>query len=166
MTQVEILLSVDAGNTPPGVVAFFVDDGDRVARRAQASIAVVLGLLAGACAWIHAGRAPVTLLLLAAGMLALRAMRTLPDDETPTPTRQVLVVTSLGLIVRDARGLRSWLFENLIDVVAGIYNGHPYLDLIDQNGIRHSVSCLPFRRGERARRVISARLLLKRTPAG
>jgi hypothetical protein len=166
MTQMEILLSVDAGRIPPGVIAFFVDDGDRVARRAKAALAVMLGLAAATCAWLHLGRTPVTLLLLAAGVLALGAMRTLPDDETPTPTRQVLVVTALGLIVRDARGLRSWLFENLIDVVAGVYNGHPYLDLIDQNGVRHSLDCLPFRRGERARQVISARLPLKRTHAG
>jgi hypothetical protein len=115
---------------------------------------------AGAVACLIGGvdRMHCTLILLAAGILAVGAVRTIREDENPAFKRKVLVVTSSGVIVRDTRGLRTWRFEELLDVVAGIYDRRPYLGLIDRNGVRHTFECLEFRRGERARRVISSRL--------
>lgn len=168
MTEIEALLSVDRGETPPGTVAFFLDDGTRGFRHAHAMFAAAAVLAAAGAGFAGWGRAPVALLLLLAASLALRAIPTLPEDENRDPKRQVLVVTSAGLIVRDADGLRSWRFEELREVVASasVDDPHPYLNLIDASGQRHTVDCSAYRRGERVRRVVAARLQVRRGNPG
>jgi hypothetical protein len=166
MTEIEALLSVDAGRTPPDTLAFFLDDGTRGFRRVPALLSVATGLAALACGLNGCGRHAVAALLLVAAMLALRAMPTLRDDANRDPKRQVLVITAVGLIVRDASGLRRWQFEDLTDVVAGIHDSRPFLNLIDCAGTRHTIECAVYGRGERVRRVLSSRLSLSRTPHG
>lgn len=166
MTEIEALLSVDSGQTPPGTVAVFLDDGTRAFRRLHALFGVAIALSAGAAACAGWGRAPVTLLLLFGAALVLRALPTLPEDENRDPKRQVLVITAFGLIVRDSAGLRRWRFDELQDVVAGIRDSQPYLKLIDREGKRHTVACAAYRRGERVRRMISARLQVRGTNSG
>lgn len=166
MTEIEALLSVDAGKTPPETVAVFLDDGTRAFRRTPAVVAVAAGLAAGASGFAGLGHGCVALLLLTAGLLALRAMPTLPEDENRDPKRQVLVITRFGIIVRDLSGLRRWRFDELRDVVAGIHGERPFLTFIDRDGKRHTVDCAAYRHGERARRVVSARLRVKTTSPG
>jgi hypothetical protein len=166
MTEIEALLSVDGGHTPPGTVAFFLDDGTRGFRSVYALLAAAAGATAVAGGWAGWGRAAVVLLLLMGLALALSALPTLSEDENRDPKRQVLVITASGLIVRDDSGLRSWRFEDLTDVVAGIRDSQPYLKLIDHQGKRHIVGCAAYRKGERARRAISARLHVRRTNPG
>ena len=161
MTDIEALLSVDNGHTPPGTVAIFLDDGTRGFRWGYAITAMMAGLGAVVVAIAGCGRAPTALLLLLAGTLAVRAMPTLPQDENRDPKRQVLVLTALGVIVRDGAGLRRWLFEDLSDVVAGMNDSQPFLNLIDKNGKRHIVQCPAYRRGLRLRHMISARLQVR-----
>lgn len=163
MTEIEALLSVDAGQTPPGTVAFFLDDGTRGFRRVPALLSVAAGSAALACGLDGCGRHAVAVLLLVGAMLALRSLPTLREDTNRDPKRQVLVITSLGLIVRDASGLRTWRFEDLTDVVAGIHDSRPFLNLIDRQGTRHTIECAVYGRGERVRRVLSSRLSLGRT---
>ena len=43
MSDVEALLSVDAGRVPPGTVAFFARDPERTKRRILAVLAVLVG---------------------------------------------------------------------------------------------------------------------------
>lgn len=162
MTDIEALLSVDNGHTPPGTVAIFLDDGTRGFRWGYALTAVIAGLIAVAVAVAGCGRAPIALLVLLAGTMAVRAMPTLPEDQNRDPKRQVLVLTTVGLIVRDGSGLRRWLFEDLSDVVAGMNDSQPFLNLIDKNGKRHTVHCPAYRRGLRLRHMISARLQMTR----
>lgn len=167
MTEIEALLSVDGGHTPPGTVAIFLDDGTRGFRPVHAGLGLAAFLAAAACGWTGTGLHAVTLLLLAGAMLVLRSLPTLREDSNRDPKRQVLVITEHGLIVRDASGLRSWRFEDLENVVAGIRDAQPYLNLIDRHGKRHAVDCAVYRCGERVRRVLSSRLLLDRnTNAG
>ncbi len=163
MTEIEALLSVDAGHTPPGTVAFFLDDGTRGFRRLPALLSAAAGLAALAWGLNGGGRHGVAFLLLVGAMLALRSLPTLRDDANRDPKRQVLVITTLGLIVRDGSGLRIWQFEELTDVVAGIHDSRPFLNLIDRTGTRHTIECAVYGRGERVRRVLSSRLPLGRT---
>lgn len=163
MTDIEALLSVDAGRTPRGVVAVFLDDGTRGFRGGHGALGLAAGVAAGLSGVAGWGAAPITLLLLAGAFLALHALPTLPEDENRDPKRKVLVITATGLIVRDDAGLRRWLFEDLTDVVAGVQDSGPYLKLVDRAGRRHTVSCPALRRGERVRRLLSARMQLSRT---
>jgi hypothetical protein len=158
MTEIEALLSVDSGRTPRGTLAFFLDDGARSFRTTYAALAATAAVAAGGLGWAGGGRHAVAMLLLGAALLAVRAIPTLREDANRDPKRQVLVITTRGLIVRDASGLRSWQFEDLTDVVAGIHDSRPYLNLIDRNGKLHTVSCAVRGRGERVRRVLSSRL--------
>jgi hypothetical protein len=158
MTDIEALLSVDAGRTPANTVAFFIDDTDQSGRLVALVMASLSALAAVGCGLAHAGLQTVTLLTLGAALMALRATPTVSEESVVAPTRRVMVVTTGGLIVRDAWGLRSWRFEDLAGVVAGIYDSRPHLQLIDQKGKRHTVECPQFRTGERARKMISARL--------
>jgi hypothetical protein len=166
MTEVEALLSVDAGHTPPGIVAFFMDDGRQDGRRARAVLAALAALATVGCALAGVGRIPLTLLAIGVGILAVRATPTLQDKVDLVCKRQVMVVTGVGLIVRDASGLRTWRFEDLAEVVAGIFDHRAYLDLIDQHGTHHTIEYFGFRRAERIRRVISQRLRTWPSSAG
>lgn len=163
MTEIEALLSVDAGRRPPGTVVFFLDDGSRGFRRVHAGLAVLAGLAALGVALGGGGRNGAALLLLVGGMLAVTALPTLRDDSNRDPKRQVLVITALGLIVRDAWGLRSWRFDDVASVVAGMHQSRPYLNLIDRSGKRHTIECAAYRRGLRVRDAISSRMSVART---
>ncbi|MES1205491.1 MAG: hypothetical protein ABUS79_06100 [Pseudomonadota bacterium] len=163
MTEIEALLSVDAGRVPPGTTAFFLDDGTRAFRRARAGLAAS-GALA-AVGWAVAGGNVngVMLIILACGIVGLSALPTLREDSNRDPKRQVLVITPAGLIVRDGQGLRRWRFENLTSVIAGMHDSRPYLHLFDSAGKRHKIECAAYRRGLRARDVIAARLSFRGT---
>lgn len=163
MTDIEALLSVDAGRTPPGTKAFFLDDGTRGFRHLHAALAALAGLAAGYVALSGGSRHGVALLLLSAAALAVSALPTLRDDDNRDPKRQVLVITSQAVIVRDASGLRSWRFEDVTSVIAGINNSVPYLNLIDRHGKRHTIECAVYRHGLRVRQIISSRLSMRRT---
>ncbi len=162
MTDIETLLSVDAGRTPPDTVAFFMDEESRRIPPGQIVLASLMGLgaVALACALGKAGLAPITLLVLGAAITIVHAMPTTVVDDQATAKRQVMVVTANGLIVRGPWGLMTWRFEDLHDVVAGMETGRPYLELIDKKANRYTLECEGFRRCERARRVISSRLTL------
>jgi hypothetical protein len=164
MTDIEALLSVDAGKTPPGVVAFFMGDPDRDVRHVWLVIAALAGLAAAGTACAGAALLPVTVLVLATGLFGVLATPTLRTDGHQTIKRQVMVVTSEGLIVRDAWGLHSWRLDDLADVVPGIYDCRAYLDIIERNGTRHTIETIGFRRGDRIRQVIAKRLRLRQTP--
>jgi hypothetical protein len=166
MTDVEALLSVDAGKTPPGVVAFFMADPERDIQLPWLVMAVTSGVAAIAAGCVGAGLLPVTLLLLCASLFGVFATPTLSADGRPTIKRQVMVVTSEGLIVRDACGLRSWRLDDMADVSARIFDCRTYLDIVDRHGTRHSIETIGFRRGDRVREVITNRLRLRQTHVG
>jgi hypothetical protein len=154
MTEVETLLSVDKGQTPPGALAFYPGDEEAGMRRARAVFAVLGVAAAVACACLGVGLPMVMLLLLGAGMLGVTATRTLPDEEEQPAKPQILVVTPAGLIERDELGLRSWRFDDLVGVRARAHQLH----LIDRNGTRHTIDYLRFQRADQLRDVICRRL--------
>lgn len=156
MTEVETLLSVDAGRVPPDTLVFVAADPDAPARRAYAFLSgtAVMGalgcLLAGTS--IHA----VVLMGLIAAILLVLAWPPSPEPDEARNKRATLVVTPTGMIVRDDGGLRTWRFEDLSGV-------HPYgygegLCLIRRDGKREFLDCLMFSRGERLVEVIGRRL--------
>jgi hypothetical protein len=159
MTQIEALLRVDGGDVPPGAQAFFAEDDQDGSPLLRAAMAGATALAAASAAGLGAGRFVVALMLLAAAGLAVLAWPTIRDDEEQLPPkRQVLVVTPQGLIVRDDMGLRSWQFEDLAGVVEQFHTHRPYLVLIEQDGTRHALDHLRFRRGGSVHQIIDERV--------
>jgi hypothetical protein len=161
MTEIETLLSVDAGRVPPDTVAFFKLDTDRRRLRVSRVLAVLVAAATVGLAVYGVGRASIALLVLGTALLALRGTATLPAHPERAPTRQVMVITLDALIIRDDRGLRSWRFENLTAVTPCHAYGRPYLLLVDREGREHVIDHLSFQRSERFRQVIGSRLGLQ-----
>ena len=154
MTDVEALLSVDAGRIPEGTVAFFTRDPERGQRRLFAVTSGLLVLGAAACAFAGAGIVGTVVLALGAGIFAVLATPTLQEDDRPI-RRQVVLVTPTGIIMRDAQGLRSWTFEDLTDSSSWIHADRVDLLLVRRDGTRIFIDCQGFHRGERLPDVIS-----------
>ena len=70
----------------------------------------------------------------------------------------MLLVTPNGIIVRDAWGLRSWSFDQLIEALPWSFEQRPHLLLIERDGTRHAVDYLGFARGEHLRQVLLERV--------
>lgn len=158
MSDVEALLSVDAGKVPPGVVAFFARDPEASKRRA---LAIFAGLLAAATAAAYFGglsRPPVALLALATLALIIQALPPEVDPETARYKRPTLIVTANGVMVRDGSGLRSWTFEDLADVRPYLHQQRIGLLFARRDGSREFVDTLSFERGEKVTEVIGRRL--------
>jgi hypothetical protein len=158
MSQVETLLSVDAGRVPPGTLAFFPRDQGAGARRLFALVALALDGVALSLILRGGGHAPGAALLALIGVaLSLGAIPTTPDVAEPVVKRPTLVVTPEGLIVRDAAGLRSWQFEDLVEVRR--YNHQMSLGilLIRKDGRSEFVDTQLFHRGDKVRDLIHHR---------
>jgi hypothetical protein len=165
MTEIEALLKVDAGQLPPATVAFFaVEENDDADQRAYAALAAMTAIAAVACGLCGGGNLLIALLVLIAATFTVVATPTIrdPDPDAPRPCkRRVMVVTSQGLIVRDAWGLRSWRFDDLSDVVSSSHEHRPYIILVQRDGTRHALDYMSFQRGEQLREVIGSRLKLQ-----
>ena len=166
MSEIEALLSVDAGRVPPATVAFFARDaeaGERLTYAILGAMTAAAALLSG----VLGGPDLVgALLILTAAMFTIVATPTVKEEgeeDTRPVKKHVMVVTPEGLIVRDAWGLRSWRFEDLADIAASSYEHRPYMVLIQRDGTRHALDYLSFQRPEQLRRVIDRRLRLKTT---
>ena len=164
MSEIEALLSVDAGRLPPATFAFFARDAEANERLTHA----ILGAMAAATAVISGllGGPDLlgALLILIAATFTIVATPTIKEDHEQEPRqikRHVMVVTAEGLIVRDAWGLRSWRFEDLTEIAASSYEHRPYMVLIQRDGTRHALDYLSFQRPEQLRQVIGHRLRLK-----
>lgn len=166
MTEVEILLAVDAGKSPPDTVTIFMDDRDPDARARWRrlslyclAVALVAGAVGVAWAWGRPALAATTLLLLGAGVALVRATPTIAEPD-PTPRkRQVMVLTQTGLIVRGDWGVKSWRFEDLTDIVAGVDSERrPLLELRDKDGTRYRLRCSGYRCWLRAQQAVTPRL--------
>jgi hypothetical protein len=158
MSDIEILLQVDAGKIPAGVSAIFLDEEDNVGR--WMSLACALCALAGAivCVFLKLNPAAPTLLVLTAGLLGINVFPTLRAPENAIIKREVAVMTGESILVRDAHGLRQWRLEELSNVVAQVYNRQALLMLIDRRGNEHALRPLHCRRGEQLRALIAQRL--------
>ncbi|HVY38846.1 MAG TPA: hypothetical protein VHM31_12965 [Polyangia bacterium] len=158
MSDVEALLSVDAGKVPPGVVAFFARDPEASKRRVLAAFAVVMTGVTAAAYWAALNRPSIALLALATLALIIRALPPERDPETARYKRPTLVVTPNGVIVRDGSGLRSWTFDDLVDVRPYLHQQRIGLLLAKRDGSREFVDTLSFERGETVTELIGRRL--------
>ena len=158
MSDVEALLSVDAGRVPPGTVAFFARDPERTKRRVLAVFALLMGgaVLAGLLGGL--GRPPVALLALTTIGLFVMALPPERDPETVGHKRATLVLTPNGMIVRDTSGLRSWSFDDLVDVRPFLHQQRIGLLIARRDGGREFVDTLLFKRGEKVNELIVRRL--------
>jgi hypothetical protein len=59
-----------------------------------------------------------------------------------------MVLTTTGMIVRDANGLRSWQYEDIADVRTCVCQGQVGIVVVLTNGSLHFVDNLLFTRGE------------------
>jgi len=118
MSEIEALLSVDAGHTPPATVAFFARDAEASERLTYAVLGAMTAWVALISGLLGGPDLVGALLVLTAAMFSIVATPTIkdPSDEAARPIkRHVMVVTSEAIIVRDAWGLRSWRFEDLAE---------------------------------------------------
>ena len=166
MSEIEALLSVDAGRLPPATVAFFARDAEAGERLTYAILGAMTSAVAVVCGVLGGPDLVCALLILTAAMFTIVATPTLKEEseeDTRPVKRHVMVVTQEGLIVRDAWGLRSWRFEDLADIAASSYEHRPYMVLIQRDGTRHALDYLSFQRPEQLRKVIDRQLRLKTT---
>ena len=158
MSDVEALLSVDAGRVPPGTVAFFQRDPERTQRRLLAVFAALVAI--GTVAAYLGGLSRPPIALLALGTIALFIMALPPerDPEEARRKRPTLVLTPNGMILRDGSGLRSWSFDDLLDVRPYLHQQRIGLLILKRDGSRHFVDTLSFKRGEKVNELIGRRL--------
>jgi hypothetical protein len=154
MTDIEALLSVDAGRVPEGTVAFFTRDPEIGQRRLCAVTSGLLALGAVACGLAGAGLVWVAMLALGAGVFAVLATPTISGEQSPIK-KQVVVVTPTGIIMRDAQGLRNWTFEDLTDSSSWVHADRVDLLLVRRDGTRIFIDCHGFDRGDKLPDVIS-----------
>ena len=158
MTDIEVLLSVDAGRTPDGSVAFFMVDPKRSWRRLSALLS---GLsLSIAMLMAAAGREPVWIvaLSLVSGIFALLAVPALEERVPLGHKRPVVVITGTTIMVRSSSGLRSWTFENLARAEVAGYADRMDLTLVGRDGTRAFIDGRAFDRGDRLLDAISIRV--------
>ena len=148
MSEVESLLSVDAGHVPPGAVVFRARDPELEVRRLRRVLAVGAGLVTVGLAIAGCSREPVAMLVLTTTMLALSATRTAPAEEEARQKRPTMVLTSTGIIVRDASGLRSWQYDEIADVRTCVCQGQIGIVVVLTSGALHFIDNLSFTRGE------------------
>jgi hypothetical protein len=154
MTDIEALLSVDAGRVPEGTVAFFTRDPEIGQRRLCAVTSGLLALGAVASGLAGAGLVCVAMLALGAGVFAVLATPTISGEQGPIK-KQVVVVTPSGIIMRDAQGLRNWTFEDLTDSSSWVHADRVDLLLVRRDGTRIFIDCHGFDRGDKLPDVIS-----------
>jgi hypothetical protein len=163
MSEVEALLSVDAGRVPPGAVVFRAREPEAEVRRLRTVLAVGAGLVTVGLAVAGVAREPVAMLVLTTAMLAISATRTQPEGEQARHKRPTMVLTTTGMIVRDASGLRSWQYEDIADVRTCVCQGQVGIVVVLTNGSLHFVDNLLFTRGEQLSGLIRRHLQPRRT---
>ena len=163
MSEVEALLSVDAGHVPPGAVVFRARDPDAEVRRLRTVLAVGAGMLTVGLAIAGVSREPIGMLVLTTAMLALSATRTEPQGEEARNKRPTMVLTTTGIIVRDASGLRSWQYDEIADVRTCVCQGQIGIMVVLATGAMHFIDNLSFARGEHVGGLIRRHLQPRRT---
>jgi hypothetical protein len=161
MSEVEALLSVDAGRVPPGAVVFPAADPEAPTRRLYAFLALAVGGFAVGCGVHAVGAEAVALLVTAAAIFAVLALPPSPEPEEARNKRPTLVVTTSGIIVRDESGLRTWRFDELASVRPYSHAGGEGLLLVRHDGSREFLDSLCFRRGEFLGEVIRQHVALQ-----
>jgi hypothetical protein len=169
MSEIEALLAVDAGHTPPATMAFmafFARDAEASERLTYAILGAMTAFAALASGLLGGPDLVGALLILTAAMFTIVATPTIKnehEEDTRPIKRHVMVVTTEAIIVRDAWGLRSWRFEDLAEIAASSYDHRPYMVLIKRDGSRHALDYLNFQRPEQLRQTIDRQLRLKTT---
>lgn len=158
MSQVEALLSVDAGKVPPGTSAFFPRDPDAVARRMFAVFAAVSDLTALALMIYGVARPGAALLALIGLAFTVAAFPTKEEPGSAPVKRPTLVLTQEGMIVRDSNGLRTWRFDELTEVTPYLHYRSLGLLLVCRDGRRDFLDTQLFERGDKVRELLGRRL--------
>jgi hypothetical protein len=154
MSEVEVLLSVDAGRVPPDTMVFFAADPETPIRRMYAFLAITGALGALGVALSAVGVEAVVLLAIITAVMVVLALPTRPEPEDARNKRPTLVVTPRGVIVRDDGGLRTWRFDELAQVLPCHHARGDGLLLVGTDGSRQFLDCLVFRQGYRLREII------------
>ena len=158
MTEVQALLSVDAGSVPPDAVAFFPRDAEAPARRVRAVLAVIAHASAVALAVSGTARPLVALLALAGVALSVGALPNRADEDEPRSKRPTLVLTATGMILRDVCGLRTWCYEDLLHVSPFVHELSLGLLVIGKDGKREFLDTASFERGDKVRELLRRRI--------
>jgi hypothetical protein len=158
VTEVEVLLSVDAGRVPPDAVVFPAADPEAPTRRLNGVLGAVCALAVVGCLLSGVGRDLVALLVLIAGIFVVLATPTDGEPDEPPHKPPLMVVTPRGMIVRDDDGLRSWRFDELAEVVPYVHTAGEGLLLVSRDGSREFLDNRLFRRGDKVGELIRRHL--------
>jgi len=158
MSEVEVLLSVDAGRIPPDAVVFHAADPEAPIRRMYTFLAVTGAMGSLGVALSSVGIEAVLLLAIVTAVMVVLALPTSLEPEEARNKRPTLVVTPRGVIVRDDGGLRTWRFDELAQVLPCHHAHGDGLLLIGNDGSRQFLDCLVFRQGYRLGEVIGTRM--------
>jgi hypothetical protein len=148
VTEVEALLSADAGRPPPGTVVFRARDPEAPARRVRFGLGLALAATAVACAFGGAAVELVALLGLGAALLVVLATPTAPPPDEARVKQPTLLITPTGMIVRDDSGLRCWRFDEVSDIRPYLLDRRLGILVTGVDGSRHFVDSLAYERGE------------------
>jgi hypothetical protein len=96
-------------------------------------------------------------------MLAISATGTEVEPEEARHKRPAMVLTAMGMIVRDASGLRTWQYDDIVDVRTCVFHGQVGIVVVLRNGQMHFVDNLLFARGEHVSGLIRRHLQPRRT---
>jgi hypothetical protein len=161
MSEVEALLSVDAGRVPRGTTAFFLRDPEAPRRRSYAWLALIVEGFALSLVVTDASRVGAALLALAGVVLTLWALPTHAEEDDRPRKQPTLLVTADGIVVRDSRGMRSWHFDDLAEVGPYTHSDSQGLLIVRKNGKRDFVDTTPFERGEKVGDAVGRRWRLR-----
>jgi hypothetical protein len=151
MTNVEALMSVEAGRVPEGVRVFVERDEDSGRGRVWGVLALLLG---GITCFVAATGTQTRDTPYEVGLMAVFTAFALimatptTDEQMSARRRRVLVVGKDGFITRDAYGLRNWLFDEIVSIALCTFDGVPHLMLEDRFGKEHLLDHANFENAE------------------
>lgn len=169
MSEVEAMLSVDAGRVPRGTVAFFQRDPEAPLRRSYGWLAVIVNGFALSLVLAGLTNIGAVLLALCGVALTVLALPTRTEEDDDRPRKQpMLLLTADAIAVRDDRGMRSWQYDDLADVFPFTDRDIRGIIVVRKNGKRDFIDTAFFERGEKVGDAIVRRLQLRAAlrPAG
>ena len=158
MTDIEILLRVDAGAIPNGARAFFMRDRSQSRRHLYAVVSVLSFLAAVIVAIAALRQVWVFALALLSVFFAVLATPTVAEPGPRLVKRPVMVVTPTIIMLRDSQGFRSWDFDTLAGAEASRHADRLDLILVARDGTRSFVDGRAFDDGDGLLNAISTNL--------
>jgi hypothetical protein len=161
MSEVEAMLSVDKGRVPRGTVAFFQRDPEAPLRKSYGWLAVIVNGFALSLLIAGLTNIGAALLALCGVALTVLALPTRSEEDDRPRKQPMLLLTPEAIAVRDTRGMRSWQFDELEDVLPFVDRDTRGIVVVRKDGKRDFIDTAFFERGEKVGDALVRRLQLR-----